>query len=134
MPGFRIVPTAVLLALIIGCGGGYSPAPSTPSPTPAPTPAPTPSATTAATITIQTSARTLGTAAFVPNPVNVSQGGVITWSNTDSTTHDMVSDTGVWDSGRIAPNGSFDFTFAAKGSYPYHCSIHPSMIGTVVVQ
>ena len=112
MLGFRIVPAAVLLALIIGCGGGSSPAPSTPSPTPAPTP----SATTAATITIQTSARTLGTAAFVPNPVNVSQGGVITWSNTDSTTHDMVSDTGVWDSGRIAPNGSFNFTFAAKSA------------------
>jgi plastocyanin len=130
MLGFRIVPAAVLLALIIGCGGGSSPAPSTPSPTPAPTP----SAAAAATITIETSARTLGTAAFVPNPVNVSQGGVITWSNTDSTTHDMVSDTGVWDSGRIAPNGSFNFTFAAKGSYPYHCSIHPSMIGTVVVQ
>jgi plastocyanin len=73
-------------------------------------------------------------AAFVPNPVNVSQGGVITWSNTDSTTHDMVSDTGVWDSGRIAPNGNFNFTFAAKGSYPYHCSIHPSMTGTIVVQ
>ena len=126
----RIVPAAVLLALIIGCGGGNSPAPSTPSPTPTPTP----SATTAATITIQTSARTLGMAAFVPNPVNVSQGGVITWSNTDSTTHDMVSDTGVWDSGRIAPNGNFNFTFAAKGSYPYHCSIHPSMTGTIVVQ
>ena len=56
------------------------------------------------------------------------------WSNTDSTTHDMVSDTGVWDSGRVAPGGGFTFTFTSKGTYPYHCTIHPSMTGTIVVQ
>jgi plastocyanin len=117
--------------LLTACGGSSTP--SNPSPTPAPAPAP-PSASSSATITIQTSARTLGTAAFVPNPVNVSQGGVVSWSNTDATTHDMVSDTGLWDSGRIAPGAGFNFTFATKGSYPYHCSIHPSMTGTIVVQ
>jgi plastocyanin len=119
--------------LVTACGSGYSSTPSNPSPTPTPAAAP-PSASSAATITIQTSARTLGMAAFVPNPVNVSQGGVVSWSNTDSTTHDMVSDTGLWDSGRIAPGGGFNFAFATKGSYPYHCSIHPSMTGTIVVQ
>jgi plastocyanin len=46
----------------------------------------------------------------------------------------MVSDTGVWDSGRVGQNGTFRFTFANKGSYPYHCSIHPGMTGTIVVQ
>ena len=134
----RLISAVVLLVLITACGGESYSSPSTPSPspTPAPSPAPTPSpsASSASTITIQANGRTLGTAAFVPNPVNISQGGVITWSNTDTTTHDMVSDAGVWDSGRIAPSGSFNFTFAAKGSYPYHCSIHPNMTGTIVVQ
>jgi len=140
MGRIRLIPAIVLLALITACGG-YSSTPSTPSPSPAPaapgptpTPTPPPSGSAAATITIEASARTLGTAAFVPNPVNLAQGGAITWSNTDSTTHDMVSDTGLWDSGRIAPSGTFNFTFAAKGTYPYHCSIHPSMTGTIVVQ
>ena len=73
-------------------------------------------------------------AAFVPNPVTITSGAVITWSNTDSATHDMVSDTGLWDSGRMAPSGSFNVTFASKGSFPYHCSIHSSMTGTIVVQ
>ena len=127
----RIVFAVVLTALITGCGGSTASTPSTPSPAPSPSPAPAP---VASTITIQTSARTLGTAAYVPNPITVSQGAVITWSNIDAATHDMASDTGAWDSGRIAPNGSFNFTFATKGTFPYHCSIHPSMTGTIVVQ
>ena len=122
MVRLRIAVTAVLVALITSCGGGNSSSTPT-SPT-----------ISAATITIQASARTLGTAAFVPNPVTLSPGGVLTWSNTDSTTHDMVSDAGTYDSGRIAPGGRFDFTFSSKGSFPYHCSIHSGMVGTVVVQ
>jgi plastocyanin len=70
----------------------------------------------------------------VPNPATVAQGAVVSWSNTDSTTHDIVSDTGVWDSGRLATGDSFRFSFALRGTYPYHCSIHPGMTGTIVVQ
>jgi plastocyanin len=128
----RLLLLLFMIALSVGCGSGYS---STPSPSaPSPTPSPTPSGSQATTITIPTNARTLGTAAFVPNPTTVSQGTVVTWSNTDSTTHDMVSDNGVWDSGRVAPNDSFKFTFTAKGTYPYHCTLHPGMTGTIVVQ
>jgi plastocyanin len=127
----RLFLLLFIIGVSVGCGSGYSstPSPSTPSPTPSPTPSASPT-----TITIQSNARTLSTFAFVPNPATVSQGAVVTWSNTDSTTHDMISDTGVWDSGRIAPSDSFKFTFAAKGTYPYHCSIHPGMTGTIVVQ
>jgi plastocyanin len=95
---------------------------------------PTPPRIPAATVTIQPSARTLATAAFVPNPVTLSVGGVLTWMNTDTTTHDMVSDTALWDSGRMPSGASYQFTFSSRGSFPYHCSIHPGMVGTVVVQ
>jgi plastocyanin len=95
---------------------------------------PTPPAILAATVTIQANARTLSTFAYVPNPATVSAGGVVTWSNTDTTTHDMVSDTGLFDSGRIASGQQFNFTFPAKGTFPYHCSLHPGMVGTVTVQ
>ncbi len=118
--GIAVPP--LLAALVTSRGGGNSSSmPTSPS-------------ILAATVTIQVSARTLNAAAFVPNPVTLSQGGVLTWSNTDSTTHDMVSDIGAYDSGRIAPGGRFEFTFSSKGSFPYHCSIHPGMVGTVVVQ
>ncbi len=36
-------------------------------------------------------------------------------------------------SGNIAPNGTYQHTFSAAGTYPYHCSIHSVMTGTVVV-
>ena len=117
-----VVASAVVV-VVTGCGSGTT-TPTTPS-----TPA-----ITAATVTIQPAARTLATAAFVPNPVTVSQGATVTWSNTDTTTHDMIADSGAWDSGRISPGGSFNVTLGTKGSIPYHCSIHPGMVGTIVVQ
>src|SRR5207253_9894245 len=58
----------------------------------------------------------------------------IRWTNQDTTTHTSTSDSAVWDSGNIATNGSFSFAFDTPGAYPYHCSIHPSMTGTIVVQ
>lgn len=128
----RLLSLLLLLGVTAGCGGGSS---STPSPSaPSPTPSPTPSGSASTTVTIPTNARTLGTAAYVPNPATIAQGAVVTWSNTDSTTHDIVSDTGAFDSGRMAPNDNFKFTFSAKGTFPYHCSIHPGMTGTIVVQ
>ncbi|HTZ41834.1 MAG TPA: plastocyanin/azurin family copper-binding protein [Candidatus Omnitrophota bacterium] len=30
--------------------------------------------------------------------------------------------------------GTYSHTFAAAGTYSYHCSIHPSMKGTIIVQ
>jgi plastocyanin len=137
VPIRRISAFLLLIAFVSGCGSGYSsaPSPSSPSPTPSPTPSPSPAPSgSAAAISIPANARTLGTGAFVPNPATVAQGAVVTWSNTDSTNHDIVSDTGAWDSGRLATGDSFRFTFATRGTYPYHCSLHPGMNGTIVVQ
>ena len=136
----RLSASLLLIALVTGCGGYSStPSPSSPSPTPSPAPSPVPSPSPApsgstATVTIPTNARTLGTGGFVPNPTTVAQGMAVTWANTDSTNHDIVSDTGIWDSGRVAAGDSFRFTFTARGTFPYHCSIHPGMTGTIVVQ
>jgi plastocyanin len=58
----------------------------------------------------------------------------VTWTNNDNTTHTSVSDGNVWNSGAIAPQASFSRTFPTAGSFPYHCSIHPNMVGTVTVQ
>jgi plastocyanin len=71
---------------------------------------------------------------FTPNPATISSGAKLTWSNTDTTTHDMISDSGLRDSGRIAPGDHFDFNFPSKGTFPYHCSIRSGMVGTIVVQ
>lgn len=70
---------------------------------------------------------------FNPSNLNVQVGTTVTWINKDSTTHHVVSDTGVFDSGDLSTGMSYNYTFNKTGTYPYHCSIHPSMTGTIVV-
>jgi len=56
------------------------------------------------------------------------------WTNNDTIAHTSTADGGAWNSGTIAAGGTFSRTFTAAGSFPYHCAIHPGMIGTVTVQ
>lgn len=72
--------------------------------------------------------------AFVPASKTISVGTTITWTNRDNTTHTVTSNTGVFSSSNIAPNGTFSFKFITAGTYPYHCTIHPTMTGTITVQ
>jgi plastocyanin len=72
--------------------------------------------------------------AFNPASLTVKAGTKVTWKNLDSTAHHVVSNTGAFDSGILNNGMSYSFTFNKAGSYPYHCSIHPSMTGTIVVQ
>lgn len=71
---------------------------------------------------------------FNPATVTVNAGGCVTWTNKDSVTHTATSDEGVFDSGNLSKGDTFEFTFAEPGTYNYHCEIHPSMTGTVVVE
>ncbi len=76
---------------------------------------------------------TIQNMAFNPATLNVQVGTVVTWLNKDSTTHRVVSDSGAFDSGDLTNGQSYNFTFSQAGSFPYHCPIHPSMKGTIVV-
>jgi plastocyanin len=57
----------------------------------------------------------------------------VTWSNEDSVGHTVTANGGAFGSGTIAPGTSFTRTFATAGTFAYHCSIHPSMTGTITV-
>jgi plastocyanin len=72
--------------------------------------------------------------AFDPASITIKAGESVTWTNQDSPTHTITADNGEFDSGNIASGATYSFTFAKAGTYPYHCTIHPSMKGTVVVQ
>ena len=73
--------------------------------------------------------------AYSPASVSVSVGDTVTWTNNDAgVPHTVTSDTpGVFDSGNMATGATFSKTFTAAGTFTYHCNIHPSMTGTVVV-
>jgi plastocyanin len=72
--------------------------------------------------------------AFNPQTVTIPAGTKMTWVNNDNTTHTVTSDTGAFDSQSIPPGGTFNFTFTRAGTYNYHCSIHPTMTGAIIVQ
>jgi plastocyanin len=70
---------------------------------------------------------------FVPNVVLIEAGSTVHWTNGDGVAHTVTSDSGAFDSGALFPGESFELPFDAVGTYPYHCSIHPSMTGQVIV-
>lgn len=73
--------------------------------------------------------------AFSPATVTVSVGDTVTWTNNDAgVPHTVSSDSGSeLASGQLSGGASYQKTFSAAGSYAYHCDIHPSMTGQVVV-
>lgn len=73
--------------------------------------------------------------AFSPSNITVKKGTTVSWTNKDSTAHTVTendSQTGP-DSGNLANGKSYSFTYNAVGTFKYHCSIHPNMVGTVTV-
>lgn len=118
--GFFFVSALVLA----GCGGsGYGSMPAAPSSGGG-------SATTAnVTIMIVGSS---GSQAFSPNPATVGTNQTLVFRNTDATTHRIVADAGAFDSGNIGPSvTSAPITIASANSTPFHCTIHPSMVGGI---
>ena len=71
---------------------------------------------------------------FAPTQLTVKAGSTVTWTNKDEEPHTVVSDTGSFRSGAIDTNESFSFRFDKPGTYHYACSIHPRMVGTIIVQ
>ncbi len=72
--------------------------------------------------------------AFSVSSLAVNKGTKVTWKNNDATTHTVTSDDGTFDSGNIAPGGTYSYTFASPGTFAYHCKIHPTMTAKVVTQ
>jgi plastocyanin len=67
----------------------------------------------------------------------VAAGTPIRWHNGDGTTHTVEPDTAPPPSSiaSIGPGGTTATqTIMAPGTYHYHCAIHPSMKGTLIVQ
>lgn len=72
---------------------------------------------------------------FEPKTLTVKPGTEVTWVNNDSVAHTVTSDSSsILNSPTLAPGQSFSFTFAETGSINYHCAIHPSMKGGMVVE
>ena len=72
--------------------------------------------------------------AFTPASITVSVNTTIKWTNKDGVAHTVTSNTGLFDSRNINSGGTFSYQFSTVGTFPYHCIIHSTMMGTVIVQ
>jgi plastocyanin len=71
---------------------------------------------------------------FMPTTLTVKAGDKVTWVNKDEEPHTVTSDTGIFRSGAMDTDGSFSYKFDQPGTYHFTCSIHPRMVGTIVVK
>lgn len=122
MSSFRSVLVSAILMASTACGGSNS----------APTPAPVP-AGPSTPVSIPRGAETLANRAYQPDELEVTAGTTVTWTNTDSVLHTSTSDASGWN-GTVAPGGHFSVVMPIPGTFPYHCTIHPGMVGTIVVR
>ena len=76
---------------------------------------------------------TAGFSGYAPQRVAVLTGQTVTWRNDSVRNHTVTADDGSFDSGRIPGDSAFSHRFDAPGAYPYHCTLHAGMTGTVVV-
>ena len=122
----RLVGSLFLLAAVAMIATACSSTGSTAYGAPASTAATTTAATTASAATIQGFS-------FQPGVLKAKPGAKVTWTNRDAVTHTVTADNGSFASGNLQPGRSFSFTFTRAGTFAYHCSIHPSMHGSVIV-
>jgi plastocyanin len=84
------------------------------------------------TVKVVSDSQTQG--AYQPNPVTVTVGQSVTWTWEDQgNQHSVTADDGSFESCLQGGGSTFITTFAKAGTYPYHCSIHPNMKGSVTV-
>jgi plastocyanin len=129
----RVFVASMMVAFSLcawGCGSSTYPSgnPVQPTPTPTSTPTPTPPS---GVVTINV-VGVNGAQSFAPNPATLPAGQMVVWHNIDSIIHRVVLNNGSLDTGDLAPGVSSQPMSINTGSAPYHCSIHPSMVGTVV--
>jgi len=79
--------------------------------------------------------RTVTIQSFAFTPLTITVGDTVTWQNRDDTTHTATSDTNGFDTGQLAPGtSSRAIPFSVAGTFAYHCSIHPTMHGSIIVR
>src|SRR5829696_4734188 len=94
-------------------------------------------------VSIVSGSSSLTDTAYQPNPIQVSVGTTVTWTNDDSQPHTVTSGSNGQPDNKfnsspnfnplLNPGQTFSFTFTQAGDYPYFCMLHPNMVGTVNV-
>ncbi|MEU9094969.1 cupredoxin domain-containing protein [Streptomyces sp. NPDC087901] len=120
-----VVASVACATALAGCSGGGGGSSSSASPT------------------LPTASRPAGGAlitikdfAFHPAALTVAPGTKVTVINKDSATHTVTATSGkAFDTGQVKSGQTVTFDAPARpGSYPYICTIHPTMNGSLTVR
>ncbi|HTY84355.1 MAG TPA: cupredoxin family copper-binding protein [Silvibacterium sp.] len=71
---------------------------------------------------------------FTPTMLTVRRNTTVTWLNRDDVPHVIASSDGLFKSRALDTDDKYSYTFTKPGTYPYYCSVHPKMVGQVIVQ
>jgi hypothetical protein len=128
---YPVLIGAALTALaFVGCGGSSMNPTMVPmggGGTPMSTPTPSPSGSGMGVIS-----------GFAFNAMTVAVNTTVTWRNDDTVPHTATADASSafqFNTGNIAPGAtSQGVVFSQVGTFTYHCTVHPAMHGTIIVQ
>src|SRR5215204_4755154 len=94
-------------------------------------------ANTGTSVSIASGSSSLTDTAYQPNPIQVSVGNTVSWTNNDSQPHTVTSGSNGQPDNKfnsspnfsplLNPGQTFSFTFTQAGDYPYFCMLHPNM-------
>ncbi|MDH3247434.1 MAG: cupredoxin domain-containing protein [Acidimicrobiia bacterium] len=122
-----IHPEMVATITVTGAGG------EAPPPPPPPPPATDPVPPQSSTVTPAPGGIEIVDNAFSPSSRQISVGTTLVWTNTGALPHTATDRAGRFDSGMLMSGDTYRRTFDAPGTYEYFCTLHPEMVGTIVV-
>jgi plastocyanin len=137
--GIAALVTALALAACSGGGTTTTQAPAGGTQAPAggtQAPAATTAASAPCTDSTGATVVAVGVADFKwQQPINAKVGDVITWTNGDSAPHKVALDDGSCAMSENIPGGggTKSLVFSVAGTFPFHCSVHPTMKGTITI-
>jgi plastocyanin len=131
-----LIPLVLALGLIAAaCSSDSTEATTTSTTAATTTVATTEAPTTTGEVPLARTDVTISGLVFRPPDVTVPAGTTVNWVHIDSgVPHTVTSEDDVWNSASLGEGQSFEVVFDDPGVFAYHCSIHPSMTGTVTVE
>ena len=71
---------------------------------------------------------------YNPSVLTIAPGTTVTWVNEDETPHTVTENGKIFRSAALDTGDRFSYTFAQSGEFTYYCTLHPMMVGKIVVK
>lgn len=71
---------------------------------------------------------------FSPASITIPMGTKVIWTNHDADPHTIVGQNNTFHSNVLDTNDHYDHTFSTAGTYTYFCTLHPTMVGSIIVK